>query len=291
MGQKFWGRDWKKDVRHAIMITRRMRLKRFNRISHVANGGFGTCSTNGTISTDNMKKSEPAIATSSKIRFEDSDEHVSSSEDEGEIERELAEVTFEELQKARSDGSEMVYRKPNADKKGSRANKNRFSIVSHFSYRVFGFCGFLFLTYSFRDFFRPMEMSSKKPVSRFREVIQVPKKDLKKQMRKANDPEAINELKDRISRIDKELKSAVTKRTEKDILAEHKKKEREAAKKGKQPYYLKKSELRKQKLVEKYKELKESGKLEAFIEKKRRKNAAKDHRYIPYRRPTDNGSQ
>lgn len=39
---------------------------------------------------------------------------------------------------------------------------------------------------------------------------------------------------------DKELKSAATKRTEKDILAEHKKKEREAAKKGKQPYYLKK---------------------------------------------------
>lgn len=28
-----------------------------------------------------------------------------------------------------------------------------------------------------------------------------------------------------------------------------------------------------------------SGKLEAFIEKRRRKNAAKDHRYMPYRRP------
>ncbi|KAI3453657.1 hypothetical protein Pfo_010320 [Paulownia fortunei] len=245
-----------------------------------------------------MKKSEPTIATSSKIRFDDIDDIESSSEDEGEIERELAEVTFEELQRARSDGSEMVYRKPNMEKKGSRANKNR-----------------------------PMEMSSKKPVSRFKEVIQVPKRvvrdprfeslcgkldvdgfkkrynfiyenalpaekeELKKQMKKANDPEAIDELKDRIARIDRELKSAATKHTEKDILAEHKKKEREAAKKGKQPYYLKKSELRKQKLVEKYKELKESGKLEAFIEKRRRKNAAKDHRYMPYRRPTEQGSQ
>ncbi|PIN07723.1 hypothetical protein CDL12_19704 [Handroanthus impetiginosus] len=94
-----------------------------------------------------MTKPEPTIATSSKIRFDDSDDHVSSSEDEGELERELAEVTFEELQRARSDGSEMVYRKPNTEKKGSRANKNR-----------------------------PMEMSSKKPVGRFREVIQVPKK-------------------------------------------------------------------------------------------------------------------
>lgn len=246
-----------------------------------------------------MKKFEPPVATSTKIKFDDSDDHESSSSsDEDEIERELAEVTFEELQRARSDGSDMVYRRPNPEKKGGRANKNR-----------------------------PMEISSKKPVSRLREVIQVPKKvvrdprfeslcgnldvegfkkrynfiyentlpaekeELKKQMKKSKNPEAINELKDRMSRIDKELKSAATKRTEKDILAEHKKKEREAAKKGKQPYYLKKSEIRTQKLAEKYQELKESGKLESFIEKKRRKNAAKDHRYIPYRRPTGQGDQ
>ncbi|KAH6782338.1 rRNA biogenesis RRP36-like protein [Perilla frutescens var. hirtella] len=247
-----------------------------------------------------MKKFEDTAATSTKIKFDDSDDHESSSsEDEDEIERELAaEVTFEELLRARSDGSDMVYRRPNPENKGGRANKNR-----------------------------PMEISSKKPVSRLREVIQVPKKvvrdprfeslcgnldvegfkkrynfiyentfpaekeELKKQMKKSKDPEAINELKGRISQIDKELKSAATKRTEKDILAEHKKKEREAAKKGKQPYYLKKSEIRTQKLAEKYKELKESGKLESFIEKKRRKNAAKDHRYIPYRRPMEQGDQ
>ncbi|KAL3652873.1 hypothetical protein CASFOL_002554 [Castilleja foliolosa] len=70
-------------------------------------------------------------------------------EGEGDIERELADVTFEELQRARSDGSEMVYRKPNTEQKASRANKNR-----------------------------PMEISSKKPVRRLREVIQVPKKVL-----------------------------------------------------------------------------------------------------------------
>ncbi|KAK4400650.1 rRNA biogenesis protein rrp36 [Sesamum angolense] len=226
-----------------------------------------------------MKKPEPATATSSKIRFDDSDDHELSSEDEGEIERELAEVTFEELQRARSDGSEMVYRKHNMEKKGSRANKNR-----------------------------PMEMSSKKPVSRFREVIQVPKKvirdprfeslcgnldwtgklsfklalflvhlcmfkkrynfiyenilpaekeELKKQMKRAKDPEAVKELKDRMTRV-------ATRNL---------------------------AELRKQKLIEKYKELKDSGKLEAFIEKKRRKNAAKDHRYMPYRRPAEEGSQ
>ncbi|KAL2516785.1 hypothetical protein Adt_13032 [Abeliophyllum distichum] len=247
-----------------------------------------------------MKKPESAIASSNKIRFDDGDNHESSSEDEKEkeIERELADVTFEELLRARSDGSEMVYRKPNAEKKSSRANKNR-----------------------------PMEISSKKPVSRFREVVQVPKRvardprfeslcgnldvdgfkkrydfiykdelpaekeSLKKKMKKAKDPEVVNELKDRIAQVDRELKSAVTKHTEKDILAKHKRKEKEAAKKGKQPYYLKKSEIRKQKLIQKYEELKGAGKLDSFIDKKRKKNAAKDHRYMPYRRAAEQGSE
>lgn len=244
-----------------------------------------------------MKKPDSAaVATSSKIKFEDREEDVSSSEDEEEIEKELAEVTFGELQRAKSDGSEMVYRKLGSEKVGGRANKNR-----------------------------PMEMSSKKPVSRFREVIQVPKKvvrdprfetlcgkfddegfkkrysflyqnelpaekeEIKKQLKKAKDPAVVDELKTQMEWIDKQLKSAVTKCNDKEILAEHKKREKEAAKQGKRPYYLKKSEIRKQKLIEKYNELKASGKLESFIEKKRRKNAAKDHRYMPYRRSNEGG--
>ncbi|KAK4370708.1 hypothetical protein RND71_010183 [Anisodus tanguticus] len=202
--------------------------------------------------TVEMRKDKPAVASSSKIKFEDSDEHESSSEDEEakEIEEELADVTCEELQRARSDGSDTVYRKFNSEAKSGRPNKNR-----------------------------PMEMSSKKP----EDNLPAEKEELKKQMRKSNDPEEVNELKNRLSWIDKQ--SAGTKHTEKEILAEHKNLERETAKQGKQPYYLKKSEIQKRKLVEKYKELRASGKLEAYIEKKRRKNAAKDHRFLPYRRP------
>ncbi|XP_004291594.1 PREDICTED: rRNA biogenesis protein rrp36-like [Fragaria vesca subsp. vesca] len=120
-----------------------------------------------------------------------------------------------------------------------------------------------------------MEVSSKKPVSRFREVIQAPKKvvrdprfeslcgtlnvdgfrkrydflfsnelpaekeDLKKQLKTSKDPEVIEDLKKRISWIDKQLKSDSSKRTEAEILAEHKKKEREKAKQGKQPFFIK----------------------------------------------------
>lgn len=238
-----------------------------------------------------MKNLEKATPIPSKIKFDESEDDESSSEDEEEIEQELADVTFEELQKARSDGSHTVYRKLNSDKKGGRANKNR-----------------------------PMEASAKKPVGRFREIIQVPKKvvrdprfetlcgrldeegfkkrynflyannlpaerqELEKSLKKTKDPNVVGDLKNRISLIDKQIKSALPKRTDKHILVEHKKKEREAAKQGKQPFYLKNSEIRKQGLVEQYEKLKASGKLESFLKKKRKRNAAKDQRFMPYRR-------
>ncbi|KAB2055238.1 hypothetical protein ES319_A11G022600v1 [Gossypium barbadense] len=256
-----------------------------------------------------MKEPFNSIATSSKTHFEESEEEEeieSSSEEEKsddtidsdeeeEIERELAEVTFEELQKARADGTDSISRKPQTETKRRRANKNR-----------------------------PMELSSKKPVRSFRQVIQAPKKvvrdpvlnlyvvistfrkrynflfennlpaereEVQKQLKKARDPKVVSELKNHISWIDKQLKFESAKNTDAVILSAHKKKEKEAAKHGKHPYYLKKSEIRKQRLIEKYKKLKASGKLESFIEKRRRKNAAKDHRFMPYRRPNNNGEQ
>ncbi|KAE8727013.1 putative Transcriptional corepressor SEUSS [Hibiscus syriacus] len=248
-----------------------------------------------------MKKPFKSVATSSKTHFEESEEEMESSseeeksddsidsEEEEEIERELAEVTFEELQKARADGSDSVSRKPHSDTKHRRANKNR-----------------------------PMELSSKKPLRSFRQVIQAPKKV-------ARDPRFeslcgkldVDGFRKRYNflfennlpaeREDKQLKFESAKNTDAEILAAHKKKEKEAVKHGKRPFYLKKcnvtnpllaldflikkeivSEIRKQRLVEKYKKLKASGKLESFIEKKRRKNAAKDHRFMPYRRPNNN---
>lgn len=71
----------------------------------------------------------------------------SEDEEEDEIEKELADVTFEELQKARSNGAHAFFQKPKKDQSLKRANKNR-----------------------------PMEVSCKKPVPVFREVIQAPKK-------------------------------------------------------------------------------------------------------------------
>jgi hypothetical protein len=53
---------------------------------------------------------------------------------------------------------------------------------------------------------------------------------------------------------------------------------------GKKPFFLKKSEKRKRELVAKYEELKAAGKLDKYMAKRARKNASKDHRYLPGRR-------
>lgn len=215
---------------------------------------------------------------------------------EKEIERELADVTFEELQKALSDGSHAARIKHGkTNENGKRLNKNR-----------------------------PSEMSSKKAVGVFREVIQAPKKtaardprfdslsgnldpegfrkrydflyevqlptekeNLKKLLKKSKDPNTIEELKNQLSWIDKQIKSAPHRNAESEIRSEHYKKEKEAAKHGKRPYFLKKSEIRNLMLTKKYEELKGQGKVDKVIEKKRRKNAAKDHRLMPYRKPME----
>lgn len=103
-----------------------------------------------------MKKTGKEVATPSNVKIEDSEQDYSSSSEEvsdrnknifmifiiyfilnnvmlefvdyvqeEEIENELADVTFEELQRARSDGSHLL-KKPDEDKKSKRANKNRY---------------------------------------------------------------------------------------------------------------------------------------------------------------------
>ncbi|KAH0913299.1 hypothetical protein HID58_036620 [Brassica napus] len=59
-----------------------------------------------------------------------------------------------------------------------------------------------------------------------------------------------------------------------------KRKKEKLQKMGKKLYYLKQSEIRKQELNKEYNSLK----LSLFLDKRRKKNATKDHRYMPYRR-------
>lgn len=65
-------------------------------------------------------------------------------------------------------------------------------------------------------------------------------------------------------------------------------KEKEAVKGGKAPYYLKKSEQKRLELVAKYEELKANGRLEKYMDKRRQKNAKKEHKQLvaPRRQPS-----
>uniref|UniRef100_A0ACD5YDH7 Uncharacterized protein n=1 Tax=Avena sativa TaxID=4498 RepID=A0ACD5YDH7_AVESA len=271
---------------------------RFNHRGAAPSSAAGT-------STSSKRDPEDEPASASEESGDEEQEDASSSsgsesdsdglaERERELEGVLADVPFGELQRARADGSLAAWgasAAAAAQKKARRESRKR-----------------------------PMEISTNVRPPRFREVIQVPKKvvrdprfepvygvvdqdgfrkrynflfddklpkekeKLQKSMKKLKDPNAIEEVKSQITWIDKQLRSNPQKNVESEILRGHIKKEREAAKAGKQPYYLKKSEIRQRKLMEKYNELKESGKLDAYIEKRRKKNASKDHRYMPYRR-------
>jgi ribosomal RNA-processing protein 36 len=67
-------------------------------------------------------------------------------------------------------------------------------------------------------------------------------------------------------------------------------KEKAAVAGGKVPFFLSKAEKKKRELLAKYEELKSGGGLDKFMEKRRKKNAAKDHRYLPSGRRAGGGA-
>ena len=69
-----------------------------------------------------------------------------------------------------------------------------------------------------------------------------------------------------------------------DKIGRLKSEERAKVAAGKTPFFLKQSKVRELALEDRYDELKGSGKLRKFVEKKRRKNTAKDRRWMPEER-------
>ncbi|KAM9297174.1 ribosomal RNA processing protein 36 homolog [Morus bassanus] len=162
----------------------------------------------------------------------------------------------------------------------------------------------------------PLEMSAKKPVPFLRQVVSVKKKvhrdprfdDLsgeykpeifmktysfldsikkqekemvQKQLKKCRDVEQKEKLQQLLNRMtqQEQAQKKQQKLRERELVL--KRQQRELAKQGKKPFFLKKSEKRKLELAEKYAELKRSGKLESFLNKKRKRNAIKDKRRLP----------
>ncbi|CAL7949791.1 unnamed protein product [Xylocopa violacea] len=212
--------------------------------------------------------------------------------DEAQIKSELAQMSFEDLQKLKEKIGTKMYNDvlfgPRKVKKVEfkRENKNR-----------------------------PREMSAKKPVSRFREVIHVKKhflrdprfdslcgrfdpkqfkkdyaflnnirqndlKNLEKQLEETNDPKMIKKIEYLIKRLKNQI-SEETRRSKQEEKEQNEKKEIiESIKRGEKPAFKKKSEKKVLDLVSQYEELKESGKLKKHIKRLRKKNIRKNRQKL-----------
>lgn len=174
-----------------------------------------------------------------------------------------------------------------------------------------------------RDFNRsskhaPTEISSKKAVSRKREVVPVQKrefrdprfeplsgfvdeakvraaysflddyredeiKELKSAIKTAKDEDAKDKLKRALMSMESKKKAQMRKQKEQEILDKHRKSEKELVKLGKQPFYLKKAEQKKRVLLDQFGELK-GKKLDRVIERRRKKQEGREKKEMPFKR-------
>jgi ribosomal RNA-processing protein 36 len=174
-----------------------------------------------------------------------------------------------------------------------------------------------------RDFNRtskhaPTEMSSKKAVSRKREVVPVTKreyrdprfeplvghadeakvrkaysflddyredemKELRNAIKTTKDDEAKEKLKRALLSMESRKKAQLRKDKEKEVLDRHRKEEKELVKQGKKPFYLKKSEQKKRVLLDQYGSLK-GKQLDRVIERRRKKVEGKEKKKMPFAR-------
>jgi ribosomal RNA-processing protein 36 len=174
-----------------------------------------------------------------------------------------------------------------------------------------------------RDFNRsskhaPTEISSKKAVSRKREVVPVAKrefrdprfeplsgyvdeakvraaysflddyredeiKELKAVIRTSKDEDTKEKLKRALMSMESKKQAQLQKQKEKEILDKHMKEEKELVKQGKQPFYLKKAEQKKRMLLDQFGELK-GKKLDHVIERRRKKQEGREKRKLPFKR-------
>ena len=161
----------------------------------------------------------------------------------------------------------------------------------------------------------PTELSSKKAVSRKREVVAMQKvkhrdprfepisgsvdeqrtkknysflktyrdsemSELKSAISKTNDGEGKEELRRLFLGMESRKKAQDVKEQQQEVLRKHRKQEKEKIGHGKRPFFLKKADQKKLALVERFEGMK-SRKVDKVIERRRRKKAAKERKVMP----------
>lgn len=161
----------------------------------------------------------------------------------------------------------------------------------------------------------PMSQASNRQVTRKRQVIDVPKRqvrdprfgplggpvddtdiskkysfindyqdsemaELKAAIKKTKSEEDKEILKRKLLSMESRKKARENKERQQEVIREHRKKEKEAIKEGKNPFYLKKSEQKKQALVNKFDSMKSKDR-ERLIERRRKKVSQKEKKNMP----------
>lgn len=118
----------------------------------------------------------------------------------------------------------------------------------------------------------------------FDEKIPEEQRNIKNSLSKIKSATKKEKLERKLQKLTQQLKTEEARRKQEARKQKVVDNHRKATKGQSSKYYLKKSDMKKQELMLKYQELKESGQLEKYMEKRRKKNAAKDHRYLPFSR-------
>ncbi|XP_041352351.1 ribosomal RNA processing protein 36 homolog [Gigantopelta aegis] len=214
------------------------------------------------------------------------------------IKKELSEMSFEERAKLRDKLGIKVYNQVVHGERKQRPEKN------------------MKRTFKRENKNRPVELSSKKRTPFLRNVIPVKKKiirdprfddlsgefnehlfkqsygfiddikakekqKLEKLLRKEKDSKKKENIKFLLNRMRQEEVAEKKKKERRSLEKQWKKKEMTMVHDGKTPFFLKKGDLKKMELAEKYKELQKSGKLDNYLSKKRKKNASKEKKKLP----------
>ena len=164
----------------------------------------------------------------------------------------------------------------------------------------------------------PAELSSKKAVSRKRSVVPVPKRDvrdprfesalgpvngqkvksnyafleeyrdselrlLKAAIRRSKTEDEKETLKKEVLRMESRKEARQRKDAEQEVLRRHRKEERAKVEGGKAPFYLKKADVRKEALIDRYRQMK-GKEIDKLVERRRKKKASREKRNMPKER-------
>nr|SVE83922.1 EOG090X0E8U [Daphnia pulex] len=211
------------------------------------------------------------------------------------IREELSALTFEELQKLKEKiGSKKfnqtligVKKKPQVRTDFKRANPNRPREISSKSRRIEpkvaiqvpkvfrsdprfdNLCG----EFHEKKFYKNYDFVNKMKED---EV-----KKLKEELREETNPRRTEKIKYLIQRMENQIRSEKMRKLEEEKQEEEKQITIDALKEGKSPYFATKAARKERNLKEKFDSLKEEGRLNQYMAKKRKHNAQRDRRHMP----------